>query len=651
MNFEAQPWHPSCSGRGMPDSLRLGFLGIVCFFLYSFLPDHNLGAAGANVTWTNLVNVTVNGTVLQKTSGCDGCDDAGATSEEQLTAGDGYVEFTVGETGTIWLAGLSHGNDGTSYGDIDFAFSFNGGGSAEMRENGIYQSETTYAAGDTFRVAVVGGRVQYSKNGTLLRESEKVPEYPLLLDATLLTAGATIHDAVLGATDPLPTGEGVLEKSGSPARRARFTRAQIEAFLPPNGAKGTFTFPAPYNTTGVRLTNKDDCAEGQDCLWYVGYSYWRNTNNHVGSAYMYIFLGMDNNRGGGGPTLLRYNKSTDEVQNLGPLFGPESPYSYSTGEGWYFSATLPTRLYTYMVGSPQLRRYDILTRQFETMPALDLSQCPRPEVCPVDAASIIQPHSSDDDAVHSATVQNADWQRTGCVVYQSASQRFGYYAASAGHALDECHVDKSGGWLALLETASDGSRINRILDLRTELITTIRDVDGALGHLDMGFGYAVGADSYNPHPNGTILLKFPVLSAERPIGPVVHFNKRWDLVEANHVSHGNATVGLTAESQYVCGSNASRVADMADEIVCFPLDANRNSDGSLDVLAVAQVMTDLDALGGRDDNGDDYEQLPKGNLDVTGRYFIWTSNLGGDRLDAVLVKIPVDRLKPARPIP
>jgi hypothetical protein len=90
---------------------------------------------------------------------------------------------------------------------------------------------------------------------------------------------------------------------------------------------------------------------------------------------------------------------------------------------------------------------------------------------------------------------------------------------------------------------------------------------------------------------------------------------------------------------------------MADEIVCFPLDANRNSDGSLDVLAVAQVMTDLDALGGRDDNGDDYEQLPKGNLDVTGRYFIWTSNLGGDRLDAVLVKIPVDRLKPARPIP
>ena len=55
-------------------------------------------------------------------------------------------------------------------------------------------------------------------------------------------------------------------------------------------------------------------------------------------------------------------------------------------------------------------------------------------------------------------------------------------------------------------------------------------------------------------------------------------------------------------------------------------------------------MTDLDAPGGRDDDGDDYEQVPKGNIDVTGRYFIWTTNLGGDRLDAFLVKIPAERL-------
>jgi hypothetical protein len=94
------------------------------------------------------------------------------------------------------------------------------------------------------------------------------------------------------------------------------------------------------------------------------------------------------------------------------------------------------------------------------------------------------------------------------------------------------------------------------------------------------------------------------------------------------------------ENQFACGSNASRVIDMADEIVCFRLDPNHNPDGSLDVLVIGQVMTDLDARGGGDTDGDDYEQLPKGNLDITGSYFIWTTNMGGDRLDVFLVKIP-----------
>jgi hypothetical protein len=240
-------------------------------------------------------------------------------------------------------------------------------------------------------------------------------------------------------------------------------------------------------------------------------------------------------------------------------------------------------------------------------------------------------------------VQNAAFQRLGCVVYQQRKKNFKFYAPPSGFALDECHVDKSGQWLMLLEGNQNGAIYNRIVELKTGRITTIDDVSGSLGHLDMGFGYAVGADNYNPLPNATILLKFPVKSTQRPVGPAVHFNKRWDIVAANHVAHGNA-VNSPPESQYACGSNAGRVSDMADEIVCFSLDASRNADGSLDVLVVGQVMTDLDALGGRDFSGDDYSQLPKGNLDVTGRYFIWTSNIGGDRLDAFLVKVPAQWL-------
>jgi len=182
----------------------------------------------------------------------------------------------------LWAAGFSHGNTDTTYADIDFAFRVNGGGWADVIENGVYQGgDTPYTTGDTFRVAIVGGRVEYSRNGVVLHDSPNAPQYPLLLDASLATVGATVANARIGVPDPPPPYGGFLEKAGSQTFRGRFTREQIQAFLPGNDAKGPFKFPAPYGTTGVRLTNGTDCG-GTDCLSYVGYSYWRNINNHVG---------------------------------------------------------------------------------------------------------------------------------------------------------------------------------------------------------------------------------------------------------------------------------------------------------------------------------------------------------------------------------
>src|SRR6185436_3533069 len=60
-------------------------------------------------------------------------------------------------------------------------------------------------------------------------------------------------------------------------------------------------------------------------------------------------------------------------------------------------------------------------------------------------------------------------------------------------------------------------------------------------------------------------------------------------------------------------------------------------DGSLDTLVVAPNLTDLNAPGG---GGDDYSKLPKGNIDITGEYFIWTANAGTNRLDAFIVRVP-----------
>ena len=90
---------------------------------------------------------------------------------------------------------------------------------------------------------------------------------------------------------------------------------------------------------------------------------------------------------------------------------------------------------------------------------------------------------------------------------------------------------------------------------------------------------------------------------------------------------------MPPEQQYACGSNLDHV-NRENEIVCFWLNASHDS------LVVAPVMTNPNASG----PCDDYCKAPKGNLDVTGRYFIWTSNLGGKRMDAFIVKVPAQLL-------
>jgi hypothetical protein len=90
-------------------------------------------------------------------------------------------------------------------------------------------------------------------------------------------------------------------------------------------------------------------------------------NNHVGSNKILIFLGLERRTGGGGPTLFSYDKNTGEVRNEGALFGPDSPFSWSTGEGWYFSATQPNTLYVNLNTSPQLQRYDVISHTLTTV--------------------------------------------------------------------------------------------------------------------------------------------------------------------------------------------------------------------------------------------------------------------------------------------
>jgi hypothetical protein len=412
---------------------------------------------------------------------------------------------------------------------------------------------------------------------------------------------------------------GWVEKDGS-GIRDRYSAAQIQSFVPAH--RGPFTFPSPYNTKAVRITDASDCAGGSDCVWYVGYSYWRNTNNHVGSNEMLIFLGLAPNRGGAGPTLFKLDKTTDTVTKLGPLFPPGSTFQNMTGEGYYFSPTYSTKLYLY--DGPRMLRYDVVTQQFQT-------------VFDVTAQfganrSIVQMHSSNDDLVHSATLQATDTgEPLGCVVYLEAKQQFRFYPKIG--VFDECNLDKSGRWVISLENIGvPNDEANRIFDNQTGTETRLTGPYGTLGHLDMGYGYAIGADNYNSKPNATILWSFQPTIAQ---GPVVHFNANWSIAAVNHISHVNSKPDIPSAQQYACGSDASADYAVQNEITCFRVDSTD------DELIVAPVMTDPNAAGGCCDA---YAKQPKGNLDMTGRYFIWTTNLGGNRMDAFLVKVPAHLL-------
>lgn len=407
---------------------------------------------------------------------------------------------------------------------------------------------------------------------------------------------------------------GFTEQPATAGTRQNLSSSQIKNMLP---ARGKFTFPQPYATEGVRLTNATDC-QGSDCVNYIGYSYWRNINNHVGQDTMLIFLGLDRNKGGAGPSLITYNKITDEVISLGPLFQKSDSRSWATGEGWYFSANMPYELY--FTSHSKLQRYDVVTKQTSTV--FDMAQLMG------SGYYIWQVHSSNDDRVHSATVRaNSNYEMLGCMVYFEDSGKHKYYPRKGG--FDECQIDKSGDWLLIKENVDNkNGEDNRIINLQTGQERILLDSDGAAGHSDMGYGYMVASDNWAANANSQKLWDFNANVLE---GTSVYHNYNWYVSAPAHVSHANSRADIAPEEQYACGSSVNRGSSAhANEIICFTLDGSNNT------LVVAPVMTNLDAAGG----GDSYSKSPKGNLDPTGRYFIWTSNMGGSRLDAFLVKVP-----------
>ncbi len=152
-------------------------------------------SAGVPVTWINLSNVTANGNTLQGTNaGFNGS----ASAQQQLTSGNGFMEFTASVYN--WVRAVGFGSNASA---IQYGITLNGGGGAEVREFGQYRGGTGYAVGDVFRISIVNGQVNYSKNGAIFAvQASPTLAYPLFVDA-LLTSQATLSNVLLSGPAPV----------------------------------------------------------------------------------------------------------------------------------------------------------------------------------------------------------------------------------------------------------------------------------------------------------------------------------------------------------------------------------------------------------------------------------------------------------------
>jgi hypothetical protein len=182
--------------------------------LNNFYADASLSTPGATLNGISLVDLstdpTCGGAAFWTSSNAterannlrkDGTTmawDTGAISQAQIVAGTGHMEFTAAETGTSRMAGLSHQETTTSFTDIDYAV-FVTGTSFQAYELGVSRGTLgTYAANDRFRVQITAaGTVQYLHNGTVFFTSSVAPRYPLHVDTSLFTPGATIMNVVI----------------------------------------------------------------------------------------------------------------------------------------------------------------------------------------------------------------------------------------------------------------------------------------------------------------------------------------------------------------------------------------------------------------------------------------------------------------------
>lgn len=152
----------------------------------------------SEVVYTDLYNAAFDGHTLTKTSNSNGWN-AGAFSTAPVFD-NGGAQLVIGQTGKRIAFGLSHDNEPVSndINGIEYGFDILEWGFTFIRESGSLVSwGTFYSIGDTMKILVENGQVNYYLNSSLIYASSSAPDLPLYVDVSLKSANSEISDVTI----------------------------------------------------------------------------------------------------------------------------------------------------------------------------------------------------------------------------------------------------------------------------------------------------------------------------------------------------------------------------------------------------------------------------------------------------------------------
>ncbi|MDF2456816.1 MAG: large protein, partial [Cytophagaceae bacterium] len=167
------------------------------FYIQGVATTSACNTADEEVKWkTSEFNlVTTNGNSITKVQSNSWNGGAGSWN---TVSDNGYLQFTVSETNSEKVIGLSSTNLNFNYTSIQFGLYLTNTSAINVMESGINRgSYGNYSNGDIFKIAVEANVVKYYKNNTLFYISSLTPVLPMLVDVSLKNIGATVNNVVV----------------------------------------------------------------------------------------------------------------------------------------------------------------------------------------------------------------------------------------------------------------------------------------------------------------------------------------------------------------------------------------------------------------------------------------------------------------------